>query len=189
MRWFIIISMLGMILGLVEPEREADKSWINPMLVYQPQAFVTTKAFTPEESEETFGKDLPGRGYVPIEITIQNKTSKLYTISSTLDQASPRDIARDIRKSAVGRAIGYKLFGFILWPMMIPGTVDSIRGHISHNELQTTLDDKMLKEDVSIEPYSTVQGFLYVPGGEPDFYTITLTEVGTGHTETIEFLS
>ncbi len=189
MRWLIVISLLGLILGLVEPEEQADQAWKNPMLVYQPQAVVTTKVYSSEESKELFGKDLPNRGFFPIEITIQNKSSKKYLISSTLNKASPKDIARDIRKSSVGRGIGYKLLGFIFWPAMIPGTVDSIKGHVAYNEIQNTLAEKMLKEEDEIEPHSTAQGFIYVPGGEPDFYTITLTEVGTGLTETIEFLT
>jgi hypothetical protein len=129
------------------------------------EILLTTKALSPEESKTFLGKDLLERGYQPIQLTIQNNSSKAYIMASDrieLPTASASDVAAKVGKSSLGREIGYKIAGFLFWPLMIPGTIDSLKTLKNQSDLKRELNAKTVTNE-EITPYSTVTRVIFVP--------------------------
>lgn len=143
---------------------------------------VAAKAMTAEESKRAFGHDLISRGIRPVQLTIQNNTSHQYSMcagSVDLPRVESRKVAHKVKQSTLGRSIGYRIAGFLFWPFMIPGTIDSIRVIVHHQELKKDLMAKAMKEE-TVAPYSTWNRVLFVPG--KDFKTsfkVTLIDLET----------
>ncbi len=151
--------------------------------------FITSKAYTVEESKKYLDRDLQSRGYQPVQVTIQNNTSDtlLYnTDSISLPSENPKKIAMKITKSAIPRAIGYKIAGFLFWPFMIPGTIDSIRTFKSHKFMKKDFAARAIKEE-AIAPYSTMHRMIFVPMADfQETYTVELTDFDTLKTKSYD---
>lgn len=151
--------------------------------------FITSKAYTPEESKKYLDRDLQSRGYQPVQVTIQNNTADTFLYneeSVSLPSASPGKIALKVSKSALPRAIGYKVAGMLFWPFMIPGTIDTIRTFKAHKLMKKDYKARAIKEE-AISPYSTVHRMIYVPMDEfKETFTIELTDFSTLRSKTYE---
>lgn len=126
---------------------------------------VSFKTLNKEESKEYLGRDLIDRGYQPVHITVQNQTANTYQFAPSgvsLLMARPQEVANEVTKRAIPRAIGLKILSFVFWPFMIPSAIDSVKTYKSHEHLKKHLKAKAVKEEV-IAPYSVVQRVIYVP--------------------------
>jgi hypothetical protein len=126
---------------------------------------VSYKAYTPRESKASLNRDLLSRGYQPVQVTIQNNTSHTYSVSPrdvSLPLAGPANVAMSITKEAIPRSIAYKVAGFFFWPLIIPGTIDSIHTFQTHSNLKRDFAVKSLKRE-TVPPYATIHRILFVP--------------------------
>jgi hypothetical protein len=154
------------------------------------RVLVAAKVMTPEESKRNFGHDLISRGVKPLHVTIQNNTSNEYSLcpsSVDLPRIDASKVAFKITKSTIPRAIGYKIASFFFWPLMIPGTIDSIRVMAHHKKIKKDMKGKSMREEV-VAPYSTFNRVLFVP--EEKFletFKVTLIDLETLQAE--EFMT
>lgn len=146
------------------------------------KVMVYAKAMTPADSKRSFGHDLISRGVQPVQITVENNTSDEYSMCASsvdLPHIKASKVAFKVTKSTIPRSIGYKIAGFLFWPFMIPGTIDSIRAMSHHQKLKRDIIAKSMKEEV-VAPYSTYNRVLFVP--EKDYqetFKVTLIELET----------
>ena len=186
---FGVPTLLSMVI-LLSGWNSYDASGFAPVAAAEePGVFITSKAYTPEESKKHLDRDLQSRGYQPVQVTIQNNTADtlLYDEASvSLPSANPSKIALKVSKTALPRAIGYKIAGLIFWPFMIPGTIDTFRTFKAHKRLKRDLKARAIKEE-AISPYSTVHRMIYVPMAEfKEHFTIKLTDFNSLRSKTYE---
>lgn len=145
---------------------------------------VTAKTFTPEDSKFLLGHDLISRGVVPVQVNIQNNTPNSYSLCASsvdLPHIDPKKVAFKVSKSAIPRAIGWKILSFIFWPLMIPSTIDGLRVYAHHKHLKKDYHAKSLKENGEIvSPYSTFHRILFVPKESvKETFAVTVIDLDT----------
>jgi len=137
---------------------------------------IAAKAYNSEECSQYLDRNLISKGYQPIQITIQNNTSKKYFLSSHgLDTPikTPHQVASHISASAIPKSIALKVAGFVFWPLMIPSAIDSIFTIKSHLNMKHDYYAKSIKpEEETLIPYSTVHRIVFV---EQEKYQETFT--------------
>lgn len=143
---------------------------------------IIARAVTAEESKRYFGHDLVSRGVQPLQLMIQNNTSNEYSLcpsSIDLDRVEAGKIAFKVTKSAIPRAIAYRVASLLFWPFAIPSTIDSIRVMTHHNNLKKDLKAKSVKDEI-VAPYSTFHRILFVPVTKfKDVFKVTLIDLDT----------
>lgn len=147
------------------PLKPAISHWLPTFSLNDSKVVVAAKAMTPAESKRNFGHDLNSRGVQPVQLSIENNTSDEYSLcpsSVDLPRIETRKIAAKITKSTLARGIAYKIAGFFFWPLMIPGTIDSIRVMKHHQDIKKDLNAKSMRDEI-IPPYSTFHRVLFVP--------------------------
>ena len=178
-----LFSGLTITLGLLAFVFCVENYKRGPLKLHSPEASpferaeegitVSYKTYTSKESRAYLNRDLVSRGYQPIQVTIQNNTSHVYSLSPrdvSLPLAKPATVAMSITKEAIPRAIVYKVAGFFFWPLMIPGTIDSIQTFRTHLNLEHDFAAKSIKRE-NVPPYATIHRILFVPkkGYQEDF--------------------
>lgn len=151
---------------------------------------VAAKAFTPDESKVYLKRDMISRGYQPVQITIENNTSKTFSLSASsvdLPSASPGRIAfKIVAGSGLGRSIGYKIASFVFWPFAIPGTIDTIRSLRTYKMLKNDFIAKSMKQEI-LAPYSKMNRMIYVPvEGFKEKFKVTLIDLETMEPHTFQ---
>ncbi len=143
---------------------------------------IFARAITPDESKRYFGHDLISRGVQPLQLMIQNNTSEEYSLcpsSIDLDRVEASKVAFKVTKSAIPRAIAYRVASLLFWPFAIPSTIDSIRVATHHNKLKRDLKAKAVKDEV-IAPYTTFHRILFVPVQKfKEVFKVTLIDLDT----------
>ena len=133
---------------------------------------VSARVYSAEESEQVLKVDLVDKGYVPVEVTIQNQGDHSYAISmaSTAQKSDrPKDVAWKFYKASVARGMGWRIVSFFWWPLSIPSAIDSIVSYKKHRSVLKSLAAKGFKEvDEVVLPYSVVKRLLYIP--QASFY-------------------
>jgi hypothetical protein len=127
--------------------------------------FLTYKVYSADDSKNYLGKDLISRGYQPIQITIQNNSSKFYDMEEnavSLSTATPNKVVRSVMKSSIPRSVGYRVAGLIFWPLSIPGTIDGIKTAHGHTKLRRHYNAQVIKQE-TIAPFTTIYRILFVP--------------------------
>ncbi|MBS0651266.1 MAG: hypothetical protein JSR93_08890 [Verrucomicrobia bacterium] len=152
---------------------------------------VTAKTFTPDESKFLLGHDLISRGVVPVQVNVQNNTANEYSLCASsvdLPHIDPNKVAFKVSKSAIPRAIGWKILSFLFWPLMIPSTIDGIRTYTHHRNLKKDFNAKSLKEKGEvISPYSTFHRILFVPkDGLKETFAVTVIDIETMEQTSVE---
>jgi hypothetical protein len=170
----LLYPLVGAVLliGATWKEGTLPAVFSDEMTLEDKELSVSAKAYSAEDSKHILHTDLVAKGYVPVEVTIQNQGDHSYAISAastSMSSHKPKDIAKKLTKGALPRAIGFKILGFFFWPFMIPGTIDSIYSYKKHKSLVKVLTAKGFKEiDEVVLPYSLVKRILYIP--EKAFY-------------------
>jgi len=128
---------------------------------------VSARVYSARESEQVLNVDLIDKGYVPVEVTIQNQGDHSYAISMSstpLRSEKPKNVAWKYHKGAVMRGMGWRVVSFLFWPLMIPSTIDSVVSFKKNRSLLKSLTAKGFKElDEIVLPYSLVKRLLYIP--------------------------
>ncbi|NGX59587.1 MAG: hypothetical protein KR126chlam3_00739 [Chlamydiae bacterium] len=128
---------------------------------------ITAKTYDVRDSKAYLDRDLLQVGFQPIQITIQNNTDQAYLLSNQgvgIPTAETNQVARYVTRAAIPRAIGFKVAGFVFWPFLIPGTIDSIITCKSHIKMKRDYHAKSIKdEEEHLPPYSTLHRVIFLP--------------------------
>jgi len=160
---------------------------VKPFIKEQRGIQMAYKVYDDFESKIYLDRDLISRGFQPVQLTIQNNTASTFLLGKedvSLPLASASSVAWSISKSAIPRSIGYKVLGFIFWPFMIPGTIDSIKTYSTHRDLKRDFAAKSIKKTQEvILPFSTMHRVMFVEKDkyEEDF-SVTLFNTTTYET-------
>lgn len=127
---------------------------------------VEAKAYSGIESQKYLHRNLPSRGYQPIQISIQNNTPQTFALCSQsidLPLTSEKQIAKGVFIEGIPRSIGFKIASLFFWPLMIPGTIDTMVTMKCHQKLKRNLTTKSVKDyQEIILAYSTVNRIIFV---------------------------
>lgn len=162
---FILSSLL--LAGMTGKVERGFSTFSDQATLEDRGVFVTAKVYTPQECRKVLHLDLSAKGYVPVEITIQNSGHHTYAISrasTALKSAKPKEIAWKVTKRGIPRGIGLKILSLVFWPMNVVSSIDSIVSFKKHLSTVKTLSAKGFKKnDEIVLPYSMVKRVLYVP--------------------------
>ncbi len=117
------------------------------------------------------------KGYQPIQIAFTNNTNRHFSISKksfSIACIDAQEVAETVHTNTVGRAVGYGVAGFFVWPFIIPAIVDGI-GSAKANE---QLDDDFMRKELrsqTIKPHTTINGLIFVSCDDDIDETFTLT--------------
>src|SRR5579862_71708 len=140
---------------------------------------VHVKALSSDECKKLLGHNLPGKGVQPLHITIQNNSPYEYALtpdSVDLNHIDPKKVAQKIKNSAFPRSIAFKILGFLFWPFIIPGTIDTIHTFHTYKLLKRDYRAKAMKDEI-VPVYATINRILFVPQDDfKDQFTVTLIE-------------
>lgn len=141
---------------------------------------VFAKAYTKEESERYLNRNVPGLGYQPIQVIVQNKTGDTYILSTDgidLPVVKSKEVVGKVLKKAIPRSIGLKIAGLFFWPLLIPDAINSIVTMKMQASLRKDLAAKTINEDL-IPSYSTINRVFFVKTEDyRENFVITLKEL------------
>lgn len=147
--------------------------------------YAQATAYTAEDCKYFLHSDLISKGYRPIQLSIQNNTSKplgLGDLSIDLPLASGNQIATQFFKETIPRAVALKVASFFFWPLMVPSTIDGIVTYRSQKIMRHDYTAKTIKNYEEIIPaYSTINRILFVKEENyRDSFTLSLQDKETG---------
>lgn len=154
----------------------------------RPSITVAAKKLTQSECMKYFDRDVIRKGYLPIQLYIQNDTNSSYAFSLnriSLATARPKEVAEKVHTSTVGRAVGYGTGALFLWPLAIPAVVDGVKSAQANEALDADFEAKAARDQI-IPMHSYFNRVLFVPVNEyAGSFTITLIDVETHTPKTI----
>ena len=149
---------------------------------------ISAKVLSKEESKLYFKRDLLTRGIIPIQIIIDNPTPKTFTLPASavnLPMVTANRVAFSVTKSSIPRSIAYKVAGFFFWPVMIPGTIDSIKTVKTHVQLRKKITARSMKEE-RIPAYASLNRILFIKEKDLRDFKISLLELKTQELITLD---
>jgi len=179
---FFFLS-LGSAFKKLQPASPVLGHTLQPLVQKESDVEVSCQWMSPDESKQVFGHDFPSRSVYPLKVSIQNNTSKQYSLSASsvdLPAVDASTVAFKVTKSTIPRAIAYKIASLFFWPLMIPSTIDGIRVMSHHNSLKKEIRAKSLKnqEGETVAPYSSFHRVLFVDKKDvTDSFKITLIDI------------
>lgn len=169
--------LLSMNQGLLKVSSFPSLTQLEEGFNQEEQISLSLKALTAEEAKECLNGDIVGWGYQPIQVTIKNQSPDPYLFSPDsigLSLIDPKKVAKEIIKSSIPRAIGFKIASLIFWPFSIPSTVDSLMTLKIHREMKKNLTSKAVRLEV-IPSYSSFNRVFFVYAGDlKESFSITL---------------
>lgn len=164
------------------PLKPISLELLAPFSLEEQKVIVTAKPMSARESQKNFGHDLLSRGVQPLQLTIENNTPHEYSLcpsSVDLPRVKPSQIAFKVSRSAIPRAIAYKVASLLFWPFAIPSTIDGIRTFTHHKQFKQDLKAKGMREEI-VAPYATFHRVLFVPKDElQSSFKVTLIDLET----------
>lgn len=153
-----------------------------------PSITITAKKLSPAECMKYFDRDVIKKGYLPIQLYIQNDTNSSYAFSLnriSLATARPEEVAEKVHTSTVGRAVGYGTGALFFWPLAIPAVVDGVKSSQANESLDADFEAKAARDQI-ISMHSYFNRVLFVPVNEyTNSFTLTLIDVQTHASKTI----
>jgi hypothetical protein len=140
------------------------------------------KALSKKECKKYFDRDIIGKGYQPLLMTIINDTNRQILFSPegvSLPVCSPQEVARKCHTSTAGRATAYGVGALFLWPLAIPAIVDGVKSSKANTKLDRDFSKKNL-EQIVINPYATHDGVIFFSNNEyQESFTVKLVDKET----------
>jgi hypothetical protein len=151
--------------------------------------FAKATAYTPEESLKYLRCNLLAKGVQPIQLSIQNNTSKplgLGDLSIDLPLVSGNHVATQFYLETLPRTFALKAASFFFWPFLIPSTIDGVITYKSQKKMRHDYTAKTIKNyEEIVPPYSTINRILFVKHRDMrDTFTLTLQDKETGFLHT-----
>jgi len=141
---------------------------------------LSAKSFDDAECKRYFDRDIRGKGYQPIHISIANKTKHdiLFSPDGVSIPVVPSDeVARKVHTKTAGRATAYGVGALFLWPLAVPAVVDGVKSSKANKTLDRDYTSKGVNQ-VTVQPNITYDGVMFVSMSEyKNSFTVTLVEV------------
>ncbi len=138
---------------------------------------LAAKALSKEESKKYFDRDIIGKGYQPVLMTIINDSNRHILFSPegvSLPVISSQEVAEKVHTSTAGRATAYGVGALFLWPLVIPAIVDGVKSSQANTQLDRDFSEKNIEQMV-INPYSTHNGVIFFSNKEyQESFTVKL---------------
>ena len=138
---------------------------------------LAAKALSKEESKKYFDRDIIGKGYQPVLMTIINDSNRHILFSPegvSLPVISPQEVAEKSHTSTAGRVTAYGVGALFLWPLVIPAIVDGVKSSQANTQLDRDFSEKNIEQMV-INPYSTHTGVIFLSNKEyQESFTVKL---------------
>lgn len=146
---------------------------------------ISAKAYDAHDCKAYLNQDLTQLGFQPLQITIQNNTDKIYGLSTRgleTKFTEGKNVAGYVTRTAIPRAIGFKVAGFFFWPFIFPSAIDTMITLKSHQRMKKDFSIKSLKDrEEWILQYSSIHRIIFLPGSQvPEEISLSLTEYQTG---------
>lgn len=136
---------------------------------------IAASALTQREVKRFLDRDVLVKGYQPVQLYIENDSSKGYLFSTSrvgLSLAPSEEVAEKVHTSTLGRVAGYGALSIVAAPIfLIPAAVDGYKSLKANDQLDEDFARKAAK-DQRILPHSHVNMLLFVP---MDLYRSTFT--------------
>ncbi len=147
---------------------------------------IGAKAYSPKDSMVYLNRDLLHRGLQPLQVTIQNNTPRSFYLSNgglDLPNLTSREVAGKLTRGAIPRSIAFRVAGFFFWPLLIPGTIDTVLTMKSYFHIKREYYAKSIKDCPElIVPYSTVNRVIFVPAHQySEAFTLYLQDPRSGN--------
>lgn len=143
---------------------------------------VFCKVFSTKDCEQYLDRDVIKKGYLPIQITIQNNSKRylLFTKNNIdITCADPAVVANEVHTSTVGRSTSYGVGALFIWPLAIPAIVDGVKSSNANEQLDRDFSSKSSFEQ-TITPHGRLNGLIFVPIElYRESFTITLIDKET----------
>lgn len=140
------------------------------------------KALSKEECKKYFDRDIIGKGYQPVLMTIKNDTNRYILFSPegvSLPVCSPQEVAEKCHTSTAGRATAYGIGALFLWPLAVPAIVDGVKSSKANTKLDRDFSEKNMEQMV-INPYTTHDGVIFISNKEyQESFTVKLVDKET----------
>lgn len=184
----IFLFSMGFDHHKLHPLKPVETHVLPALVLDEAKVEIAASVMNGEESKKAFGHDLPSRGIYPLAISIQNNTGQTYSLSASsvdLPRVEASSVAFKITKSAIPRAIAYKVASFFFWPFAIPSTIDGIRVFAHNKQIKKDMRTKSMNDGV-LAPYSTLNRVVFVKEDQfnPDF---KVTLIDLENLEPVEF--
>lgn len=143
---------------------------------------MSCKVFTKLDCERYLDRDVIAKGYLPVQISIENNTNRYLLFSKNnidITCADPAIVASQVQTSTVGRATGYGVGALFMWPLAIPAIVDGVKSSNANANLNRDFSDKTSYEQI-ITPYGHLNGLIFIPIElYREAFTVTLVDKET----------
>lgn len=150
---------------------------------------IAAKALSRSECIKYFDRDIIEKGYLPVQLYIQNNTKNAYVFSLSrvsLSVARPEVVAEKVHTSTVTRAACYGAGALLLWPLAIPAVIDGMKSANANEALDADFDAKCAQDQI-IAMHSHMNKVLFVPRAEFDSsFTVTLVDAESHTPKTIQ---
>lgn len=148
----------------------------------QESVTLTSTVLTAKDCHKYLGRDVIAKGHQPLHISLANNTRSRFNFALcnlSLPTTDYYEVAPTVYTSTMGRAVGYGLASFVMPLFLIPAVVDSIWSSQANEKLDKDYARKAL-EDQIIEPYTTIDGLIFVPTAYFDStFSLTIIDVAS----------
>ncbi len=151
---------------------------------------LAAKVFDRRDCKKYLDRDVISKGYQPIQLYIENNTSKNYVFSLSrvsVPCATSEEVAQKVHTSTVGRAAGYGAAAFFTCGLfVIPAVIDGVKSAQANETLDNDFLLKAAKDQV-VHSYSRLNMLLFVPikSYEPNF-NVTLIDQNSDQPRTFQ---
>jgi hypothetical protein len=177
----LLFPFLALFTSCASYNATALNSSFSPMwATKQSNVELAAHVFNKHDCKKYLDRDVIAKGYMPIQLFIQNNSDKCYLFSPnrvSLPCASSKDVAGKVHTSTVGRAAGYGAAAFLTCGLFaIPAVVDGVKSMEANDMLDEDFAAKGARDQV-IEPYSHATMLLFVPTANfQSSFDVTLIE-------------
>lgn len=154
---------------------------------------ISAQDMSKEDSALILHRDLSKNGIRPVLVTIYNNSIHTLTFSKEgidIKSLDGEKVANFIVLEAMPRAIIFRILGFVFWPFIIPGALDTLYTQAKYQKIRLEYFAKGFKNlSESIPPYSAMERVLYLPKSEnATSYSHSFFNVDQGKEVTIEVI-
>lgn len=163
----LLIPFLALLTSCASYNATALNTTLPPLTTAR-RSNVTLAAhlFDKQDCKKYLDRDVIAKGYMPIQLFIQNDSEKEYSFCISrvsLPCASAEEVSKKVHTSTVGRAAGYGAAAFLTCGLFaIPAVVDGVKSMEANDSLDEDFASKAGRDQV-IAPYSHATMILFVP--------------------------
>ena len=147
------------------------------------------KVYSEKDCFDYLDRNVLAKGYQPVQLTLENQSERTYLFSVSnvrLPCADPKQVAKLVRTSTVGRVLGYGLGGLLIGISSggayaalcaVPAVVDGIKSANANARLERDFAKKA-NPAFHLPPGGYVKTLLFIPKAQfsPSFEMVLLDE-------------